>query len=335
MSLRTLAIALLLVSATGASPCMAQAKPALDEVSFVSDREFDSASIIYAVAEERGFLADAKIRLVPISAGPSILPATGALPVRLNGELVFAGRHRLYRIEAQQPGQLKIFGINAQDQKKWNEAILVRRSLKVDSFEKLPERTKFGLAGGRGTSETLVDLTLKEANLPRERFTFENISEHPLSAYQGSQAGLLSGINALYAREPYLSTIMASGEWAALLDAPWYATHILSPWPLTMSAFDKHFLTSRPEVAKRLLQALERAQVFVNEHPDDADAIFTAYLKKKTGVSVTVRRVSFLRYDQVAPEILQKQADWYFTQGLLTGKINSGEMLFNDKLLPQ
>lgn len=335
MSLRTLASTLLFLSATGPVPCMAQAKPAFDEVSFVSDREFDSASIIYVVAEERGFLAEAKIRLVPGSGEPAILPAAAPLPARLNGEVVFAGRHRLYRIEAQQPGQLKIFGINAQDQKKWNEAILVRSSLKVDSLEKIPAGTKFGLVGGRGTSETLVGLALKEAIVPPERLNFVNISQHPLAEYQGARASLLSGINALYAREPYLSTIMASGEWAALLDAPWYATHILSPWPLTMSAFDKHFLTSRPEVAKRLLQALERAQVFVNEHPDEADAIFTAYLKKKTGVSVKVRRVSFLRYDQVAPEILQKQADWYFTQGPLTGKINAGEMLFNDKLLPQ
>ena len=328
-------IATFLLSGLYASTSLAETAPQspADEVSFASDREFDSASIIYAVAQERGFLAEAGVRITPAKGAPSITPGDASRPARVNSDLVFLGRHRLYRLALEHPGALKVFNINTQDGKKWNEAILARRDLKIDSLEKVPRGAKFALVGNRGASETLVDAVLKGAQIPRDRFIFTNPSDLALRSYEGAKAVPLAGIDLLYAREPYLSVILASGEWAPLMDAPWYAQKVLDPWLLTMSAFDSQFLSSRPGVAKRLFTALERARVFVNEHPEESSAIFSAYLKEKTGVTVKVRDVNYLRYDQVSPEILQKQSDWYFNNGLLGSKIDTRELLFNEHLL--
>lgn len=328
-------ITLIVLLALHPSPSQSQttATHAVDEVSFVSDREFDSASIIYAVAQERGFLAETGVRLTPVGTGPSVIPGDDSHPAHTNGELVFVGRHRLYRLAVDHPGSLKVFNINTQDSKKWNESILVRRELKIDSLAQLPTGAKFGLIGNRGTSETLVDAVLKGAQIPRDRFIFTNPADLALRSYEGANAAPLAGIDLLYAREPYLSVILASGEWAPLMDVPWYAQKVLDPWPLTMSAFDSQFLKSRPAVAKRLFTALERARAFVNEHPEESSTIFSAYLKEKTGVTVKVRGVNYLRYDQVNSDILQKQSDWYFSNGLLGSKIDTRELLFNEHLL--
>jgi|GEM_PF-5012562 len=337
MKLLKIGLIILFLSIINAGPLIAIAQssdtaPVLQDVILgFGKSEADSAGILFAVAREKGFFSAEGINLVEGDAHD--LDYGGNRAEAEVADIIFMGRARVYLEESTRPGMMKIFNINTQDETNWDDVILIRKDFNLSSLSKLEAKEPFGLLGGGPARGPLVRLLLEKNNLKAQNFTLVNLPDK-IQDYTGKVSlNSLTGINILYAREPFLSLLLAQGNWKIFIDEPLFAKNIFSPWPMTMTLFGVKFLKEKPALAKKVLQVFDKAMLFIKEHPEEANELCSKYLEKRYGVELKLRHVNHLRYDQVSKELIQRQSDWYFDNKLIPSKIKAADLFFDESML--
>jgi ABC-type nitrate/sulfonate/bicarbonate transport system substrate-binding protein len=209
--------------------------------------------------------------------------------------------------------------------------LLLERGAIIDLQDK-NGRTALHWAAISGHTE-VVKLLLEKNNLKVQEFRLVNLPGTIQMYTEKAPAQFLTGINILYAREPFLSLLLAQGDWRTFIDEPLFAKNILSPWPMTMTLFSTKFLKEKPLLAKKVIDAYDKAMLFIKEHPQEASYIFSKYLEERYGVKLNLRKVNHLRYSQVSKELIQRQSDWYFDNKLIPSKIKATDLFFDESML--
>jgi len=306
--------------------------PALQDVFLVLGKsDADSAGMLFVVAKEKGFFSAEGINFVV--GAEHDLDADTKISELESGDIFFMGRARVYQIESTRPGLMKIFNVNTQDETNWNDSILIRKDFNLSSLSRLDAKEPFGLLGGGPARGPLVKLLLEKNNLKVQEFRLVNLPGTIQMYTEKAPAQFLTGINILYAREPFLSLLLAQGDWRTFIDEPLFAKNILSPWPMTMTLFSTKFLKEKPLLAKKVIDAYDKAMLFIKEHPQEASYIFSKYLEERYGVKLNLRKVNHLRYSQVSKELIQRQSDWYFDNKLIPSKIKATDLFFDESML--
>ncbi len=305
---------------------------ALQDVVLVLNRiDGDSAAMLHVIAKEKGYFDAEKINLVVRNEFDKIDTKVSTLE---QGDVFFMGRARVYRVEVDYPGLIKIFNVNTQDDTKWNDAILVKKDFNLTSLAQLDTKEKFGLLGGGPATMPLARLLLKKNNLNAEAFKLIDLPIDIPYYTRGLPPGFLDGIKILYAREPFLSLFLAKGEWNVFMDGPLFSGNIFSPWPMTMTLFSTRFLSEKPALAKKVISVYDKVMLFIRENPQEAAAIFSKYLEKEYGLKeLNIRLVNYLKHDQIGKDLIQRQSDWYFENGLIKSKIDAGDLFFDESAL--
>lgn len=280
----------------------------------------DSSNSLHLVAQEKGYFNEAGCNLIlrrldNISRYDSVVEF-------FESDLYLMGRATVYAIEAAHPGLLKAFNFNLQDETRWNDAILVRKSLNITSLGQLEKNQSIGLLGGGPARVPLMKIMLKKNGLNPEDFKLISVNDNTLS-----------GINIVYAREPFVSLLLAKGDWKLLIDEPLFAKYIFSPWPMSMSLFSTKFLKEKPALAQKVISVYDKTILFIREHPDEAQSILSKYVEKEYGVKgLRIRLINYLKSDEINKDLIQKQSDWYYENGMSSRKINAEDLIYTREL---
>ena len=290
-----------------------------------------SGYIIPLVAQQKGYFAEAGLNLI-------IRQKDKKEPTE-KGDLHLYGPFPLYRQYSTYPESLqgsKIFNINAQDKSRWNEAILVRKNSNIKSLNQLEKGQSIAVVHGHLARIPMMKLLIKKNGLNSEDFQF--IHFYSVGEPGGIDVAetlsrtytITSKTDIAYALEPFLSILLAGGEWKVLMDEPFFSNNVLDPWPLSMTMFSREFLEKRPALAQKVIAVYNKAISFIREHPDEAQSIFSKYVEKQYSVKgIKIRLVNYLKSDEINREIIQKQSDWYAEQKIIPGKIDASELIYS------
>jgi len=291
----------------------------------------DSSYILHLVAIEKGYFAEQGINLIANRRyGAESAGEVKNLPD--GGDLYLMGRGKTYAIEAAHPGLIKIFNINTQDQNKWNDAILVNKSLDINSLSQLGKNQPIGLLGESSARISIMNILLKNNSLNPDDYVL--ISEKmPDTDSVASRVGMiddtLARANIVYAREPYLSLVSEKNNWKRLIDEPLFAKNIFNPWIMNMTVFSTKFLKEKPVLAQKIVAAYDKAVLFIREHPEEAQAILSKYAREKYGSrTLNVRMINYSKSDEISWDLVRKQSDWYFENGYIDNKIDARSLIY-------
>ncbi len=293
----------------------------------------DSAYLLHIIAQEKGYFTEAGINLM-------FQQGTGEdreLPPE--SDLYLMGRSRVYEIEAAHPGLIKAFNFNTQDESRWNDAILVKKNLDITSLSQLEKGSSIGLIGGGPARFPLIKIMLKKNNLNPEDFkliSLDDASKIKLTDDVIYRTALIndfvSKVNIVYAREPFVSLLLARKDWKIMIDEPLFARNIFSPWPMSMTLFSTKFLKEKPALAQKVISVYDKAISFIRENPQQAQSILSKYIEKKYGINgLKMRLVNYLKSGEIAKEVIQRQSDWYAKNGLTKGKIHAENLIIDGK----
>lgn len=266
------------------------------------------------IAQEEGFFEDAGLapRLGPLRAGPS-----GLESLAKGSDVIVLGRAELYRRQAEKPGELTAFSAAYLDASHPNYAIVVRAESRASGLADLPGR-RIGLHPQSGAARTvLMTLVLERSGLAPADFALSTAGPDDL----------LSGrVDALYAREPALSALLADGKAKILVDEP-VGRLIREPWPMSFWAFSRRFRSERPEAARKVLEVWDRAVGFARAHPDRASRALDGCVARKTGREARVRPLALWKQDEIDRAVVQWQMDLYFEHGLIPSRIRVDDVV--------
>lgn len=287
--------------------------------------EGDSAYLPHLVAAARSYFKDNGIDLrVSIEEGNRPL---------VESDLYLMGRTQVYQIEASSPGLIQAFNINTQDKSNWNDAILVRNRLDISSLGQL-ESEMVAMLGGGPARAVLVRKLLEQSGLNPANFPLRTIDHRRISLATTTAAQdeflevKLAAANIGYFREPFVQLVLGTGDWRVLRAGPLFAETFFSPWPMSMTVASSEFLEKRPETARKAIAAYDEAISFIRKRPGKARKILSAFLKKKYGKKLKPGICNYLRSREVSADLLQKQSDWYFENGMTVRKIEAGKLLY-------
>lgn len=332
---------LCLLMSLGSAPFVAgnpdTPKPLKDIKLTLQITDGDSSYLPHLVAIEKGYFKEAGCNPVlaeEVSPEAARLPKESGL-VFSESDMYLMGRTEVYGVEASRPGLIKAFNFNVQDAKKWNDAILVKKSSNISSLGQLKTTNAIGLFGGGPARIPLLKLLLKNHNLNFDDFKVSDAGYQKFTATADAVARKAelkeasSKVDIAYAREPFISLLMATGDWKILIDEPLFAKNLhISPWPMSMTLFSVKFLKENPALAEKIVTAYDKAIAFIRKHPAEAGSILSKYVEKKYGVKVKPRLVNYLGAGEISREIIQKQSDWYYENGITTRKIDAANILY-------
>lgn len=289
--------------------------------------EGDASYLIHLIAKDQGYYNDVGLNLIFNT--DFVTPKEAVLP---GSDLYLMGRSRAYSIEATRPGELVAFNFNTQDSKKWSDSILVRKGLGITSLSQVDPSKIIALVGGGPARVPLMNDLLKEANLDSSLYRLVEIDEKEILS-QKQLTGTLSYVDVAYAREPFRSLMVNSGEWEFLIDSPLFADTYFSPWPMSITMFSNNLIQGRPDVAQKIISVYDRTIKYIRDNPKKANEILGNYTKdyyEADGIADTMpdNLVNYGRTEEIDSSLIQKQMDWYYDQGIIARRIDAAEFVY-------
>jgi NitT/TauT family transport system substrate-binding protein len=276
-----------------------------------------TADLPLFVALEKGYFRDAGVDVEPIRFQTSNQVAEALVAGQIDATSVIA-LTVLFSVEANAPGQFRIFLVAVVDKNSSIHNILVRSDSLVRNLGDLKGRTIGVFPGSNYVSYTKA--IMKNFLNPETELTIVQMRpEVQLEA-------LLSGkVDAIFTLEPTGTVALQEGHVRVLSQNP-LAEYIMAPFPTSASVLSTKFLNERPDVAKRYQAAIDRAVDFIRANENEA----RSYLPKYTGVSESVAGKSGLyilwKVGDIRHDMIQRYADLTHEQGDLPQAITVRDM---------
>ncbi len=318
LNLTICAVAMLILSAIGQSPAVAQDKVSVGLFPI-------SSSLPYFVALERGFFKEQNIEpeMTKLMGGPPNVAAMITNQIEVSAVLITLEG---LNANVKKPGVAKYISLNSQT-KVWKmEQFVVRNGFKADTIADLKGAKLMSAPGpaNLGTAKAILARNgLKEGDYTIDQL---DMGQH----VNAMTAGTFDGG---YTLEPNASMMIKAGV-ARSLEAGVISKYILGDEAADAyaagCAMTSDFIQKRPEVAKRFAAAWGKAIDFINKNPDEA----RKYLAKNTYTpDNVVDMVSMLGYvmagdmSQKQIEDLQKLADFGSSIGIVPEKVDVTKVL--------
>jgi len=227
------------------------------------------ASLPLFVAQENGYFTEAGIEpvLVPMQTGELMIDAfvRGDIDITPESTLV-----PVLRVEQTNPGHIKIYATGDITKENPFATLIVPSDSDILSLNNL-ENKRVGVFPG-GTSKNLLRRFLQSEGLNTE--TIEFIELPPTTQLQALSSG---SIDALLAFEPGRTIALESGNFRTLYSGVWAS--ILDHNPLGSGFISTEFIEKNPELAKKTVEAFDRANQFIKTNDEDTRAIIAEHVE--------------------------------------------------------
>lgn len=272
-------------------------------------------------AIEKGFFKSEGIEVEPVEFASANLMVEALIAGRIDGTGTNAFPV-IFSVEQNNPGQFKIYIVNAITRTAFPDYILVKKDSKINSLFELKGK-KIGTYPG-STILTYTKVILKRFLDPDKDITIIQLKpELQLQALETGQ------VDAIFVLEPLGSLGVIKGIARALEEAP-LAKYVMDPLPGSGSTFSTKFLKEHPKAAEKVKNAMYRALDFLNnpQNAQEVKKILVKWTQMEPEVIERLRPLKYWKLEEIDRDAVQKLADLLFEGGALEKRINTSNLYY-------
>lgn len=267
---------------------------------------------------EKGFFENENINVekVPFTSTNQLMEAliAGQIDAALGG----VNNTLLATLETKSPGEFKIFTISNETTEKYFSTVLVKIDSNITDITQL-ENKKVSTQPG-STTKFLFKKTVSDRIAPAEAQLEQMNVDLQLSSLESGQT------DAAIVFEP-TATIGVNTRIAKILEKALWSNNIMENCPVTASVLSKRFLSDKPEVAQKFVQAVENTIVYGENNEHEVQSAIAMY----TPLTIDLAEQIPILNNQLLSEIdipqLQSFFDLLFAEGEIKAKVNATDML--------
>jgi NitT/TauT family transport system substrate-binding protein len=275
----------------------------------------------FFTAIEKGFFKAEGVEVEPVEFASANLMAEALIAGRIEGTGTSAFPV-IFSIEQNNPGQFKIYIVNAITRTAFPDYILVKKDSNINSLLELKGK-KIGTYPGF-TILTYTKVVLKHFFDPDKEITIIQLKpELQLQALETGQ------VDAIFALEPIASLGVIKGIARVLEEAP-LAKYVMDPLPGSGSTFSPKFLKEHPKAPEKVKKAMYRALDFLNDpqNAQEVKKILVKWTQMEPEVIERLRPLKYWKLEEIDRDAVQKLADLLFEGGALEKRINTSNLYY-------
>ena len=218
-------------------------------------------------------------------------------------------------VEAKQPGQFRVFMVNAQTSKDYLSSLVVKKDSPIREVRQLRGK-KVGCFPGQ-TAHVYLEMTLEKYGLGKTDVTIQEID--PASHLQALEAG---SIDALLTYEPTTTIGVERGLVRPLIEGA-FEKNVIDPWVGGVFVLRRTFVDEHPDEARRFVRALDRAVDFIRAHPLEAKLTLTRFIPIDEQIARKTTNIPYWKLGEIDREQVQKQTDMLTEKGILPTRVDT------------
>jgi len=258
---------------------------------------------------------DLKVEMLPLSSSNDLvnalvagqadmLPAVSLIPI--------------VHLEIQHPGKVRVFSHSRMNENNALDKIVVKENSGLHSLQDLQGR-KIGVFPGTAPQKMLITF-LKKHGVNTDTISFVQL------APQAQISSLESGaVDVLYSYEPVTTTALVHGGYRVLFGSVY--ADLLNPCPIGVSVVARDFERSKPEVARRSVEALQAGITYMQANPKSARSLLPEFTKLPPEIAERVNISEVTLQNQVDVANLQAFIDLLYASGEIPQKIDAHRLV--------
>ncbi|MGC2324425.1 MAG: ABC transporter substrate-binding protein [Terriglobales bacterium] len=224
----------------------------------------------------------------------------------------------IIHLEIQHPGLVRVFSHSRMNQNNALDKIIVKENSSLHCVPDLQGK-KMGVFPGTAPQRMLVTF-LKKHGVNTETVSFVQL------APQVQLSSLESGaVDALFSYEPVTTTALVHGGYRALFGSVY--ADLLNPCPIGVSVIAREFERSKPEAARRSVEALQEGIAYMAANQKFARSLLPKFTKLPPEIAERVNIADVTLQNQVDVANLQAFIDLLYTSGEIPEKIDAHRLV--------
>lgn len=226
-------------------------------------------------------------------------------------------------IEAKQPGTMKVFMCNAQNDRDYLSAFLVKKGSAIKSVKDLSAKT-IGCYPGQ-QMVVYTTLTLQKFGLEVGK-NVQLVELDPSVQLQALESGTVDAIQTL---EPAGTAAVEKGVAEMLLPGA-FESSVINPWIGGAYVFSASFVAQHSADAERVKRALERAVDWMRQDPTEYKRILPKWLPVDENVAAKTTNVPYWKMSEIDKEAFQRQTDLLYDKGIIPTRVDTRRIFYSE-----
>jgi NitT/TauT family transport system substrate-binding protein len=275
------------------------------------------------VAQEKGFFAEEglKVELIPFNSGSAITDALVAGRIDANCGSSMTGHW--FAAQAA-PDRFKIFLVYGTTSRKEDNSyvVVVKKDSPMHDLKDLKGK-KVGTYPG-ATSVALARVVIRTQIDPEEVIFTQVPPPNMVPALAAGQ------IDAFFTPEPSGMLAVSKGVGRYLIKSPLTLLKLKRGVPGMAFSFSKDFLKERPEDAKKVKAALDKAVSFIKGHEQEVRPYLVEYTGLPEPVAMTIPLDRFITLEELDKRAGQDYFDVLYKEGAYKQKLDTTKLYYEE-----
>lgn len=230
----------------------------------------------------------------------------------------------LFNLENRSPGLFKIYAMQQSSSSgHYTDTLLTKKDSSITSVKDLVGK-KLGVNPGTFAKE--MAKIMLEKNGVKNVDGVEFIQLTPNLHLQALQSGQ---IDAVISYEPVTTQAITQG--VAIVLKPHPFEDVMDPFPNVGFTISTKVVNDNPDLAKRIIRAIEKAIIHGRSNPEIANRSVSEYIKISEDILNKLRYPEQVLGKEIDKKRVQDVADLYTQRGLIPQNINTDELFFIDE----
>lgn len=219
-------------------------------------------------------------------------------------------------IEGKTPGQLKIFNLGYLTNN--FDALLVSADSNIKSVQDLKGKTISSLPGT--AAKIWMERMLEKENLNGKVNIIQTADSQQLNALSSGSA------DAIFVLEPLVTIAEEKKIGRVLVKSP-ITTYFTSNLLFETSVMSADFVKKNPGTAKKIITAVDKAIVYINNNPDTVRAYYSEFTPVEDSFEQKLPVTRYVPSSEMNYNEFQKAVELFFTSGLIKQKVDISDVL--------
>ncbi len=219
-------------------------------------------------------------------------------------------------IEGKTPGSLKIFNLGFLTDD--FDALVVAKNSGINTVQDLEGKTISSLPGT--AAKRWMDLMLKQENLEGKVNIIQTAPSQQLNALSSGS------VEAIFVLEPLATIAEEKGIGRILIESPiskYYRTDLL----FETSVMSSNFIRKNPATAKKIIKAVDKAIVFIDNNPKIARTYYSEFTPVDDSIENKLPVPGYIPSYNMNIAEFQETADLFVSSGLIEEEVDVSKIL--------
>ncbi len=225
----------------------------------------------------------------------------------------------LFNVESRSPGKIKLFALQQLDKDNYSEALIAKNDSGIETVEDLKGK-KIGITPGAFTETIIKEAYGNKIDFAKDVELIRLAPNLQLSSLENGQ------IDALFSYEPNVT--QAVEKKIGYVVEEHFFKYVAEPFYLGGFTISQDTINTNPELARKIVNAIDEAIELGNTNPDIKFNAISAYTSIDIEIVKKLRYSNNLKNSQIDVESAAETANLYKSLGLYEGEIDAKSMIF-------